>query len=43
MTQQRRHYVESRIDIVKGIKRALDDIEAGRTIPHDEANAPHPD
>ena len=37
MAEQKRRYIESRSDIVKGINCALDDVEAGRTIPHDEA------
>jgi predicted transcriptional regulator len=31
------HYVETEEEIVLGIKRGLADIEAGRTIPHEEA------
>jgi predicted transcriptional regulator len=30
-------YVERELKIVEGIKRGLADIEAGRTVPHDEA------
>lgn len=30
-------YVEREIEIVEGIKRGLEDIEAGRTISHDKA------
>jgi predicted transcriptional regulator len=30
-------YVEREFEIVEGIKRGLDDVEAGRTIPHDKA------
>jgi predicted transcriptional regulator len=30
-------YVERELEIVEGIKRGLDDVEAGRTIPHDKA------
>jgi predicted transcriptional regulator len=30
-------YVEREFEIVEGIKRGLEDIEAGRTIPHDKA------
>jgi predicted transcriptional regulator len=37
MAEQNWRYFESEKDIVRGIKRGLDDIEAGRTIPHDEA------
>jgi predicted transcriptional regulator len=31
------HYVETEEEIVLGIKRGLADIEAGRTVPHEEA------
>lgn len=30
-------YVEREIEIVEGIRRGIDDAEAGRTIPHDKA------
>jgi predicted transcriptional regulator len=30
-------YVERELKIVEGIKRGMADIEAGRTVPHDEA------
>lgn len=32
-----KHYVEIEEEIVLGIKRGLTDIEAGRTVPHEEA------
>ena len=32
-----KHYVETEEEIVLGIKRGLTDIEAGRTVPHEEA------
>lgn len=30
-------YVERELAIVQGIKRGLEDVKAGRTVPHDEA------
>jgi predicted transcriptional regulator len=30
-------YVEREFEIVEGIRTALEDVEAGRTIPHDKA------
>jgi predicted transcriptional regulator len=30
-------YVERELKIVEGIKRGMADIDAGRTVPHDEA------
>lgn len=30
-------YVERELEIIKGIQRGLEDVEAGRVIPHDEA------
>lgn len=32
-------YVDRELKIVEGIRRSLDDMEAGRLIPHDEAMA----
>ena len=32
-------YVDRELEIIEGIKRGLADIEAGRTVPHDEAMA----
>ena len=30
-------YVERELEIIAGIQRGLDDIKAGRTVPHEEA------
>ena len=30
-------YVEHELEIIEGIKRGLEDMEAGRLVPHDEA------
>ena len=31
------HYVERELAIIEGIERGLDDMRAGRLVPHDEA------
>jgi predicted transcriptional regulator len=34
-----REYADSELDAVEGIMRGLEDVRAGRTIPHEEAMA----